>query len=590
MQNSKVKFLEIFALTSIVLVALIVGFFKPDQLAHPLQGDVVLASNITYNLHNQIPFKIGNDVQWFDERLYYFYVSPLYYYLASWFWDNNQSTILNFLPSTALCVVFTYVMSYLFFRRYFGVTVGLLALTLMALSSFWLNYVVRSMYGSWAALPGVTMLLIWCFVEFYTTTRLRWMVLAGSILGIGFYFVTWPIVVIAAPVLMISVFFLTLKRRDIEQRFFGFFIFLFIFLLLVLSKEIFFKVSGLRFPEDPSGLETFWGIFFKGRWASEQMGGQNAFTALIKNLGDHLKQMFGLFFLPVNNYPGGHLYFKEPFPVALPMITLLARLTLLPGLIVLFLRKDIVSRLLFIFFIGALLMTTFLTESVDRYFLTIFPLTYLLAALGIIKIYEWFQERKMNLYVYMFLVLAGLGLNVYETFALYMGRVLPIYSRFEHNCYNSIEWPFEQLRMFLKDNKKEYDLVVVPNNFTRQMLVYLRLWPGLVHKEGESFGRAAMYHEQFRQFLPGLLKNSQYNVLIISNNYNHRLDSEICPNWSHRQPFDQRAITQDEIEQALPQARFLQHVGSSNYPDLLAVYELEKTASNLYEKYIGSAL
>ena len=139
-----------------------------------------------------------------------------------------------------------------------------------------------------------------------------------------------------------------------------------------------------------------------------------------------------------------------------------------------------------------------------------------------------------------------------------------------------IQWPFESLKTFLDENKGDYDLIVIPNNFTSQMITYLRLWPWLVQVDGHPAAKAIASYSLFLKGLPFLRAEQYPNVLIITNVYNSLLNDEICPGWPNLMPYDKTALTPNDVEALFPQAKFLRYAGCTVYSQMLALYEVDR--------------
>ncbi|MBF0522865.1 MAG: glycosyltransferase family 39 protein [Candidatus Omnitrophica bacterium] len=574
----KKTLLEIAIVTVVLLIALFVGFYDADNLTHPLHGDLLIEGNAVFNIHNHIPFEVDGKLQWIDERSYYFYVSPLNYYFKALFWNNSRNYIDNSTPPVVWGVLFTYLMTYFFARRYFGQKVATTALFLMALSSYWYNYVIRSLYCPWAFLPGITILVYWLYLSFHKTGRFKLMLLAGFLAGLAFYFVTWPFVIFVIPSIFLLIFFFPFQKNAIAKRFLGFLIFIGVFAFIVAAKELIFNMTGLRYKGDASGVETFCQIFFQGRWNDEKIAGAFSLINVIKKAGLNFISVLRMIFIPTDIYPGGNLVFVKPLDVVLPLMTPLVTASLVPGMIWMFIKKnkDCVFKILpFVVVVTVCMLSGMLAAPAPRYLLTIFPFVYIIAAYVIVGIYEYVKNDLRRKQLFIAFVSCFILFNAKETFSDYMGKVLPIYFKFEYNCYNSIQWPFDDLKKFLNDKREDYDIVVIPNNFTPQMISFFRLWPWFVQVDGKPPVKVLASYDGVRKGLAYLRQARFKKMLIIANTYNRLLNDEICPGWSNLVPFDKTAITEPETKILFPQAKFIKYVGCKQYPNMLALFEVE---------------
>lgn len=590
---------ELVLLVIIVLIALYVGFYDSENLTHPLHGDLVLTGNTAYNIHNNIPYMVNGSLQWLDERVHYFYVSPLGFYYAALFWDNSRDYIPNLILPNILLVIFSYLVVYLFVRRYFGRNIALLGIFLMSLSTYWYNYVVRSLYIPWVALPGFCFLIYWLYVKFNEKGKIKLMAYAGLIAGLGFYFTSWPLLVTVIPSLFVLIFILPSEISK-KKRFLGCFLCILIITLIILTKEFIFLQTGLRYEGDPSGIDSFSQIFYQRRFVSSY-GNDFSYLSIISLIKSRLYSLYILIFFPTPDpnltYVITNIIFQQSNLPAIPLISPFVLLTAIPGLLLMLFQKRYIDRFLPVYFLFTLIITAALIFPVSRYFIPIFPILYIASAFFIINFYVFIKYNKFNekynltifqeshnilnnykttyiCIIFICIISAGILWNIYET-DTYMEKVLPTYSKFEYNCYNSIEWSFPELKTFLKERRTIYDLIVIPNSFTGQMVTYFRLQPGFVHLEGESYGKRVIPYNTFRNEIENINKRADFSkVLIIANNYNQLLNDQICPGWSNRLPYDKNALTMSEVEKLVPGAKFVKYVGSKNYPTMLALYEI----------------
>jgi hypothetical protein len=567
-QNHFLKPLAEYVLVGlIILTALFVGFWNPKEFTHPLHGDLLITGNAIYNIHNRIPYKIGEDFQWIDERVHYFYTAPLYYAYAALFWNNAKDYTDNFVPSTMLSVIAAYIVCYLFLRRFFGVSVALLSLFLMSLTGDWFNYTNRMLYGSWAFLPGVSVLLYWLYFKFIESNRLKFMFLAGMIAGLGFYFVPWPLLVVVVPMMVVCTFLVPSSSVRLERRFFGMAVLCFVVGLIILAKEIVFSLTGLRYWSDPSGIKTFYGVFFEGRYGASGNFGNTFDSSQVSSWADTLRDIFTRLSERVlkPKLTGG-------------LISPVVLLSFFPGVFYFLTRKSFAHRF---FAINTLLTLFFMFTFINaeqRYHLSVFPLVYTIAAGFLWWIYQQVAKKIILKGILIIVVLAGVGLNIYDTYFIYMKKKLPQFSQFDVNCYNSIEWPFPALKKFLRERKTVYDFIFVPQSINHhQMNVYFRWYPELLHLHGESFGQAMGYDDDLRRLLKNqndrkIVESSK--VLIIANNYNDLLKSySTCGQSGLRLPYDEDAMTPQEVMNILPAAKLVGYAGFKGYPKMYALFE-----------------
>ena len=218
------RVLEVTLLFGVVLLAFYVGFYDPDNLSHPLHKNLVFQGNIVFNLANDIPFETKGILQWTEEQIYYLGTSALYLLFCSFFWENSQTYVENLIPPTIFCALFTYSVVYLFTRRYLGGRVALMTLLFMALSSFWYNGILRGLSGTWASLPGFTLLSCWLLVQFLESQKRQIMLYAGLLAGVAFYFTSWPLAMLVIPSVLVLAIFLP-SPNTWERRVFSCFLF-----------------------------------------------------------------------------------------------------------------------------------------------------------------------------------------------------------------------------------------------------------------------------------------------------------------------------------------------------------------------------
>ena len=567
------KFLsEILGLAGILWIALYVGFSDPDHLTVPLEGDLLISGNSVYNIHNNIPFEVDGALQWNDERKFYFYSAWLYFYFSSLFWDNARTYVENFIPSTIACVVFTYLVVYLFVRRYFDRSIALLTLLLMALSASWYNQMVRNLYGSWAILPGISILLYWVSIKFMQGGKWWLMGCSGLVAGLVFYFATWPLFALVVPSVALMLV-IAPSAISFKKRCWGVFLFCSAFVLVILTKEYIFLKTGLRYKEDPPGIQVLYDIYFSGVYQGRgNVGGldplQSSFVSIIDVLLARGANMYATFF------EGGLDVSK------------IVSFTAIPGICWMLLQKRFVPRTLAMWFF-VLTCAPFLAINpvAQRYLLPVWPLFYLAAAFFIINAYDFIKSYRTAKFFFVMLILMGIALNSYQTKYIFMDGYLPSRSKFEVNCNNSIEWSFPALKSFLKERKTVYDVIVRPNNINHsQMNNYFRWEPHMVHLEGESYGIQVINYNEFREEIgthPEKLRQLSEaggKLLIIANNFNHLVkNNRHCGQYGARIPYDPKALTVSEVRQLMPHAKLVEYAGSIYYPELLALFEVMPT-------------
>lgn len=565
--------IEILLVGIIISIAIYVGFSSPQTLSHPLHGDLVETSNAVYNIHNRIPYEINGKDQWPDERQHYFYVNCLYYYFCSLFWNNAGDFIHNFILPNVLILISTYIIIYLFVRKFYGTTISLLAIFLMSLSAHWYNYCARLFDGAWLALPGISFLIYWLYLEFNTSGKLKYMVYIGIIVGFAFYFTTWPLLIIVIPSLT-ALTLLPCFKNHFRKKFAGLCLTLTIIALLIAIKEILFLATGLRYKGDPSGIKTFIDIYFIGRFYKDGYMENFSLASFLSHLVFNFKELGRIFF-----YPGEDciavLSCMKKTPFAIPLLSPLALLTAIPGFwSMLKGRKHLANYFLPVCFFFILALTTLVFRPLGKYLLPIWPIPYIASGYFIANTYTALKNSIMQKHIFTLLLLCGLAANLYQTH-YYMDRILPAYSKFEYNCYSNLEWPLAELKAFLRERKKEYDVIVIPM-LGQHHISYLRIWRDFVHLEKESYGTVILPYPYLWLTIDTARKGFRdLDVLIIANNFNQLQDDDICPpcdKW--RVIYDKDAFTTTKIQALFPYAKLIRYVGNKQYPRLLAIFEI----------------
>ena len=462
-------------------------------------------------------------------------------------------------------MVFTYLIAYVFIKRYFDRRVALLALLFMSLTGPWYNYTVRALYNSWASLPGVCLLVFWMALKYLPLGSRKYMVYGGLMTGIAFYYTPWPLVALAVPSTLLLIF-LYPSRHLLEKRFVDCILFLLVLGGVILFKEILFIQMGWRYPVDASGIKVFYQTFYhgayQGRGNADSFSLQITLPGILKFFETRIQSMIGMIFKGGLGIP--------------PIVTW----TALPGLIWMLASKKQSAKFIALICLLMLALPFVLIKSVaERYLTPIWPLFMLGSAFLIVNLYDIFARKRWAGYVIILMTSIGVLHNAYVTRQSYMYQWLPVYSTFESNCYNSIEWPFPALKQFLKDRKTVYDVIVKPNNINHnQMDSYFRWSPHLVHLEGESYGKQVVNYSRFRDRLSmgNYNRGTPGRILIIANNYNSLIkDNRHCGLYGGRFPYDPKAITMQEVTSLFPGAKFVQYAGDKNYPELLALFELD---------------
>ena len=370
--------IEFILVTITIFTALYVGFYNPAELTHPLHGDLILTGNTAYDIHNNIPYVVNGSLQWIDERVHYFYVTPFYHYYAALFWDNSKDYIDNLIFSTMLLEIFSYLVVYLFVRRYYGRNVALLSLFLMSLTTQWYNYVVRSLYGPWVALPGFCILIYWLYTMFNETNKMKFMFFSGIVAGVGFYFVTWPLLVIVIPALFIVLFIIPSEISKM-RRFSGYLCCILVIISVIILKELIFLKTGLRYNGDPSGVKAFYNIFFQGAY----MGRGEDQIIFMHNLIPYLHSRVSIF---------GVLLFSDFSSSGYQLVSPLVLVTTIPGLILMLNLRQYVSRFLAVCFLVIFaIVIIFINDSHPYYFLPVFPIVFISSAIFIERTYVFIK-------------------------------------------------------------------------------------------------------------------------------------------------------------------------------------------------------
>ena len=564
--------LEIVVAAGIILIALYAGFSDWEHRTHPLHGDMVLTGNAVSNLANDIPYEANGGMQWTDERNFYFYSAWLYFYFASVFWDNSSSYVENLIPSTIASVIFTYLVVYLFIRKYFDRRIALLTILLMSLSSIWYNSMVRTLYGSWASLPGFSVLLYWISIKFLQGGTWRLMVCAGVLTGFAFYYAPWPLIALVAPSVMLMLV-IAPSTISFKKRCWGVFLFCSALVLIVLAKEYIFLKTGLRYKHDSSGLRVWRDIFFSG--AYQGRGNADAVSSFQFTIPSILGYLLSR---------GEYMYvfvFKNGLGASK-----IALFTAIPGLFWMLFQKRPISRILALWLIIIFCVAFLAIKEVSgRYLFPAWPLFYLASAFFIVNIYDFAKRYKVTQYSLILLVSGGITHNAYETEVNYIEGRLHHFATFEYNCFNSIEFPFWELKQFLNKRKTAYDLIVKPTNFNHsQMNNYFRWAPHMIRPVGESYGIQVINYNEFREDIgthPEKLRQLSKaggKLLIIANNFNHLVkDNRHCGQYGARIPYDPKALTVSEVRQLMPHAKLVEYAGSIYYPELLALFEVMPT-------------
>lgn len=562
------RLLELIMILVILGIAVFFGFWKPTEYTHPLHGDLVITGNGLYNIHNRIPYEVDGELQWIHERVHYFYTAPLYYAYAALFWNNAKDYADNFVFSTMLCLVVSFILSYLFMRRFFGRAVAITGLLLMSLSTDWYYYIIRMLYGPWALLPAVAVAIYWLYFKFIETDKLRFMVAAGFVAGLSFYFVPWPLLVITVPALGVCVFLVSSPERKIERRFFGWAVMLLVVAGIIALKEFIFSITGLRYKDDPSGITCFYDIFFRDRYNT--MG----------NFGKNFDQSNTSYW--IRAVKGGISRFYErvlQFRFSGGLLTPLVLAAFYGGLVHCFRKEGFAGRFVAVNTVVTLSVLYLLIDAQSRYSLSVYPLAYLIAGCFLVRIYEKIYSHKRRLVLFAVALAAGLAVNINDLVNVYMAKTLRSYSTFEANCYNSIEWPLPALKKFLQERKTVYDLIVLPRTLNHhQMHMYLRWYPGTVRLDGQSYGRSLIHDDDFRERMkdPNVRAEiPRLKILVVTNNYNNLMEGcDGCGPSGVRLPYDPDTMTVAEAQQFIPGLHVVGYAGFKDFPQMYTLLEL----------------
>lgn len=564
--------LEMLLVGITIAIAVYAGFSSPQTLSHPLHGDLVETSNAVYNIHNRIPYEVNGKDQWPDERQHYFYVNTLYYYFCSLFWNNAGDYIHNFLPPNVLILISTYVIIYLFVRKFYGTKIGLLAILLMSLSTHWYNYSSRMFDGAWLGLPGISFLIYWLYIKFNASGKLKYMAYIGVIAGVAFYFTTWPLVVIVIPSLA-ALILLPHFKNPLRKKFVGLCLTLAVIISLVLIKEILFWVTGLRHKGDPSGIKTFIDIYFLGRFYKDGYLENFSLVSFLSHLVLNFKTLGKSFFYPGEDCIAVLTCMKRT-PFTITLLSPLVLFTAIPGFILMLKdKKQLTNFFLPISCFFVLTLTALLFRPFGKYLLPIWPIPYIASAYFIANTYTALKKSSIKKHLFTLLLACGLALNLYQL-NYYMHKILPAFSKFEYNCYSSLEWPLAELKAFLKERKTEYDVIVIPV-LGQHHISYLRIWADFLHLEKESYARVIVpYPHLWRTFDTARFGFRDLKVLILANNFNQLLNDDICPFCDkYRVVYDKYALTVNHVRTFFPYAKFIRYVGNIHYPRLLALFE-----------------